>query len=691
MMQRVEFEVVRVFGTGESATGPIITPNFVNRTVVGASGLMLGMDLDFEANEVNEVAEEIVPIAPTGGGGYIPIMPLSITSWDDLRADIMLGGTQTIEISANFSTAGAVNPAAIQLPAGADITLTSAAGGPFTITQTHDAGATASTQRHFIVPANTTLRLNNITLSGNADALAHRHGGITVNGANARLYLNAGTTITNNRRNGADVSVANGGGGGALASSGGHIIMNAGVTISNNFANDGGGVAAHSGSTFTMNGGYILNNWANRMGGGAHTHNLSTSNLISGRIAYNDAQQGGGIGANGESATFNILGNGLIEENIGRGAGGGMSIATGAFPPAALNMSNGTVRNNTSSVGGGLRAVSSINITITGGSIYGNTATNNGGGIFFDPSTDPAHALTTHLAITGGYIFDNHAGGDGGGIYTVRAIPNNPLDYNTPGGVYDFMTIGSGATFHSNTARQWFYPPTVINAPGGTPTNQLPNIEWNIATGSSVNSNGYLYLLNNYDINFVGQTGFWYLGNQEKFRFTKTNSITNPHQGLGLLGAWFQLYWRPDSAAAWQTRGPLVSSNTQGIVRLPLTQTTGEYRLIETLAPSGFQTPFGYWLIDTSRVNTRLAVNGISEHSGNPQFVRHPATTGNWYVGNRADFELPLAGGLGSMVQDYTLHTIAGLLALSAGTAGAVIIHTRKKKAKQLANSPHDN
>jgi len=543
----------------------------------------------------------------------MPLLDVFVDNWYDLRSAIATATAPTvITILQSFDTTSVPtgslsppNPAAITLNQNANITITSPPGQTHTIIQRHSAAGNAA--RHFILgvgdtdTGNTILTLENVTLSGD-QTLTHFHGGVHVNSPNS------------------------------------HFIMNDGASIINCYALDGGAVSLRAlNAQFTMNGGVIAHNEAVQRGGALFQQDRTTFSMSGGVIQQNAAQDGGGIHA------------GTSQDAA----------------PSVVNISvDAHIYNNRSDrFGGGMYLRDHITLNMTGSRISDNISGTDGGGIYVR-NTPVAHR-TTSININGGYINDNTASNDGGGIFTSNSIYNNPLDYNLPS-AYHNLNIGTGVRFYRNSARQWFFPPTIINAPASTPANQLPHIQWNPVSGSSVPiaGGGYHYLLNNYDINFAGSSLFWYLGNHPYFTFTKTDDVNNPRQGTELTGAWFRLYWRPAANEDWVAVDTSVSNNAQGIVRLPLIAAPSQYRLVEIVAPQGFQAPWGHWIIDTARVDGQVSVTAISEHDRNPRFVQYPALTGSWYVGNMRDFELPLTGGLGG----------DGGILLTSAVAGTVVI-----------------
>ncbi|MCL2409840.1 MAG: hypothetical protein FWC96_09590, partial [Oscillospiraceae bacterium] len=119
--------------------------------------------------------------------GYIDIVAFStpVSTAAELREAIALGGTQVIELANDIVD----SLPSIHIPPGADITLTSGPGGPFSLVR-------AAPARHFVVNDGSTLTLENVTIDGGGSN--SQGGGITVQNGGS-LYLNYGGTITGNR------------------------------------------------------------------------------------------------------------------------------------------------------------------------------------------------------------------------------------------------------------------------------------------------------------------------------------------------------------------------------------------------------------------------------------------------------------------------------------------------------------
>ncbi len=198
---------------------------------------------------------------------------------------------------------------------------------------------------------------------------------------------------------------------------------------------------------FTMNGGTILGNSAAHYGGGVC--NVSKFTMNGGTISGNavtstgNTSQGGGVCNLNSDAYFTMTGgtiggSGASDANSAKYGGGVLS--SGSFEI------NGNIIGNSADFGGGIyNSASSKHSNISGGSIEGNTASNNGGGIYslFELTIKNA-SIIGNTVTSGGYY--------GGGIFQGsklyledvsiigNRIPNSAT--NQGGGVY----VSTGAT-----------------------------------------------------------------------------------------------------------------------------------------------------------------------------------------------------------------------------------------------------
>jgi len=265
------------------------------------------------------------------------------------------------------------------------------------------------------------------TLSGSASIESNTAsgdgGGIYVD-STGKLVIEGGSiksnmlTNTSGSGNGGGVYVYGGGSPEVrLDMRGGSIEGNSAGKQGSNYKGSGGGVYIQS-STFTMTGGEIKTNNAKNGGGVALDEGGTLKLSGSGKIINNTAENngnGGGIcvgtdkDADENTGTLKMTG-GEISGNTANG-GGGIAVLHGTF-----TMSNGKVSSNTAAQkGGGILGFSfgkaEGEIKVSGGEISSNTAgisgTNAGGGI----------CSRYKLTVSGGTIKDNTAtNGYGGGI-----------------------------------------------------------------------------------------------------------------------------------------------------------------------------------------------------------------------------------------------------------------------------------
>jgi len=166
--------------------------------------------------------------------------------------------------------------------------------------------------------------------------------------------------------------------------------MTGGTISGNTTTGEGGGVFTnYTGSnTFNMSGGTISGNTSYN-GGGVYLYNNSTFNMTGGTISDNTSTAtgnnagGGGVYCNG--GTFNMSGTAVIRDNKTNGIGAGVHMFL--YADTYFNMTGGTISGNIATGNGGGVGISrnptsqdgTVYINITGGSITGNTAGNGGG------------------------------------------------------------------------------------------------------------------------------------------------------------------------------------------------------------------------------------------------------------------------------------------------------------------------
>ena len=215
------------------------------------------------------------------------------------------------------------------------------------------------------------------------------------------------------------------------AANGGTIVLNSGAILQNNKAAQfGSGILANNRVNITMEDGAIIRNNTNRnyeLGGGILIGNSSTFTMNGGEISGNTANGGGGVAIIGSTMVMN---NGTISNNStyrtsGQGSyGAGVYVADYAnssggdtlftATPASFEMNGGKITENKAlDYGGGVFLYDATNVTISGGTISENKASQ-GGGVYLWP--------TSAAKQTDGSIENNVAnagGGVCGGTYTM--------------------------------------------------------------------------------------------------------------------------------------------------------------------------------------------------------------------------------------------------------------------------------
>lgn len=270
-----------------------------------------------------------------------------------------------------------------------------------------------------------TIELKSGAILENNKAAQFGSGILAINGV--EITMEDGAVIRNNTNRNYEL------GGGILLGNGSTFTMNGGE-ISGNTANGGGGVAI-IGSTMVMNGGTISNNSTYKTSGqgsyGAGVYvadyaNASGGNILfkpkpasfemnGGKITGNKAlDYGGGIltfPQQSKKITINIKNGEISENQVTEGSGGAIAAFFGV---TELNINGGTLtKNSAKNYGGGVFLYDATNVTISGGTISENKASQ-GGGVYLWP--------TSAANQTGGSIENNVAnagGGVCGGTYTM--------------------------------------------------------------------------------------------------------------------------------------------------------------------------------------------------------------------------------------------------------------------------------
>ena len=318
-----------------------------------------------------------------------------------------------------------------------------------------------------LVDKNASLTLSNVVIDGAECSVDAAHAAETdsiIKAANGgTIVLNSGAILQNNK--------AAQFGSGILANNGVNITMEDGAIIRNNTNRNyelGGGILIGNRSTFTMNGGEISGNTAN--GGGGIAIIGSTMVMNNGTISNNSTYRTSGQGSYGAGvyvadyanssggdtlftatpASFEMNG-GKITGNKALDYGGGILTFPQQGQQITININNGNISGNQVTEGSGGAVAAFFGVTelnVKGGTLSGNSAQNYGGGVFLYDATN--------VTISGGTISENKAS-QGGGVYlwptsavkqTNGSIENNVA--NVGGGVCGGTYTMTGGVIKDN-------------------------------------------------------------------------------------------------------------------------------------------------------------------------------------------------------------------------------------------------
>lgn len=256
---------------------------------------------------------------------------------------------------------------------------------------------------------------------------------------------------------------------------------------------------------------------------------LGNNTTLRGGTATNSNNSGGIYVRSGGQLTMNA---GSIIENCRRtGANGGAvrlrGTGTVADTRATFTMNNGTIRNNSAPIGGGVEVTQNSRMNMSSGTINVNSATTNGGGGVHVSSGTIANSQGFNM--TGGTVLNNTAMSNGGGIYSSLASTAVTL----PTTAYANLNIGANARFSGNRATAGASAP---------PTNILGHV-------ASINATVWRNPLNNYDIGYGGRIGHTPLESGQ------TYLLKNLHSNLFMTTTGTNIEqrdWRTDRHIVWE-------------------------------------------------------------------------------------------------------------------------------------------
>jgi hypothetical protein len=317
-----------------------------------------------------------------------------------------------------------------------------------------------------------TMTVTGATVSNNAASGPGGSGGGAFNSGDGELTIRSSTFTSNtSNRAGGGIEVNGGtvtledvdfasnnagtspGNGGALHVTTGTVNATSGE-VTGNMAVEGGGFWNNAGSTMTLTGVSLSGNRAMGTdadnGGGGLYNNGGTLNLNSVTLAENTATEGSGSGGGllSTAGTVTVTGSSFSENDANR-AGGAIEIVEGMLMLTDTDFT-GNATGDAPGNGGALHVTGAARVTVTGGTVSGNTAASEGGGFW--------NQTAARMTVTGTVFTDNVAEGDaadggGGALYNnggtlrlmqARIVRNSATgDAGSGGGI-----LNNGGTLH---------------------------------------------------------------------------------------------------------------------------------------------------------------------------------------------------------------------------------------------------
>ena len=348
------------------------------------------------------------------------------------------------------------------------ITMTSGAGGPFTLLR----GVTGNL--FTLTGANTTVTLTDILIDGNKTVAPY-----ATNAAGCLFYVNANAPTAPNLIVGSGAAIQNnkstatgtGPAAGVMVAAGGWLRLLGGGAVRHNDGGAQGGVYLYGGTAtapvpcrMDIYGGSLDHNVGTSVGGVYVVR--STLHMTSGSVAYNVGVNGGGVYINA-NATFTLDG-GYIEYNSTAGTGavhaGGIDLSAAG---AMLIMNGGYIQYNSSPFGGGLALHANVACVaqINAGNIVGNISTGNnavGAGILYynggtNVQCDVYIGVTPGGVPTAGpvIIYNNQAlQGTAGGIGATRSAGTLPTADELLTYYWPRLYVGPNVYFSGNQSSE---------------------------------------------------------------------------------------------------------------------------------------------------------------------------------------------------------------------------------------------
>ncbi len=176
------------------------------------------------------------------------------------------------------------------------------------------------------------------------------------------------------------------------------------------------------------------------------------------------------------------------------------------------------------------------------------------------------------------------------------------------------------------------------------------------------------------------------------FSFTKTDAA-----GAALAGASFTLFSCSNAAhtqasdhservtngagCCWKAGDAVQEAESGADGKVSFTGLgQGQYMLVETAAPEGYELPHGQWMVDVDVASSTFSITARGEDGNLPPAFKKDAATGAYSVANYRKWTMPLAGGTGTIA-----FTAAGS-ALVAAACAWILLAGRKRAGDAKAS-----
>ena len=318
--------------------------------------------------------------------------------------------------------------------------------------------------------------------------------GLTIALANGQLDISDDVNIS--LGDAESLTIDAGGSSRVLSVTGGGPSSVSGLTLTGGVADSGAGINVGSGLNFTLDGVTIEDNVATgaaatQGGGGIYNEGSTltiTDSVINNNQATGAAGSGGGVFNFG--GTVDISAGTAITNNTANRAGGGIEATAGS----TTNLTGVTLDNNTAGPvgsaapgnGGGFHISGNGNASITDGTVNGNTAALEGGGLWNGSGTMTVDGTTLSNNVASG-----PAGDDGGGAIFNNGGTLNVTGATLTGNAADGVR-GSGGG--------------IMNIAVGTVNVTNSTISGNTAAGSNLDDGGGAILSASGSVTIIGST-----------------------------------------------------------------------------------------------------------------------------------------------------------------------------------------